>query len=930
MPLGLTDETVLILLRFAQEGAAAYDDTAAKLDALGAEADVAGASAGSMGDDMEDASGKVSNLGNVAEDAAGSVGGVGVASKDAARDVESGAEDMSGSFSKVSKAAEDARSRSKKGLESISNFGKWGALAVLGIGVASVKMAADYQELLTQLVTGAGESQKNLGMVGSGMLTMSTQVGETADNLAKGMFMIESAGFHGAAGLKVLRASAEGARVGAADMTTVANALTSALNAYHLPASDAVAVTNELVETVASGKMHMQDLASSIGAVLPVAAAAHISFAQVGGALATMTMMGMTAHRAAMNLATTIRALEAPNATAVKEMQDLGLNVNTVSLQLGKKGLTGTMEELSDAILKHMGPSGLMLLNTFNSSKTATADLHAELDAMTPSARALSERLERGQITTEGFTKAMEGMGMQSAAQASSFEALLTKSDSFNSQLSDGGPAAQTYAGALEKLTGNAQALQVALLLTGSHAAAAQNNVDNIADSAKNAGANVQGWALVQKDFNFKMDVLGDTAEAAGIRIGNVLIPALEKLVGWLEDGVEWLEKHKEAAKALAAVLVTVLGFAIGVFMVLKIAKFIEAVGGAMDALKAIMSGNPWMLLVAGLIIAITLIITHWKTVHRWLLDAWHEIDKVVGPIWRSIRDNIVDPILDVVHWLDPLWGLIRRVAVDAFEWIRSHLSIVIPIIVGLITGPIGIMVLEVIRHWKAISDGAKTLWHDVESAFHEIEGVIETVWRVVKPILDAFLKAMNMTVAGVEDVIGIASKVQSAIGGIEKHIPLHGLVGSIFHHVLGEGGIVNRPTLSLIGEKGPEVVIPMNDVNRALQLLQQAGLLSAITSATATGGQGGGPGLGGGGIHLSLGGGGGASRGEFNELMHALGNIANLLTSTLRVDQDSVAAQKGTTAAVVASAGKIVRGITDAVDDSQEDVAQLIARKVR
>src|SRR4029077_601780 len=129
------------------------------------------------------------------------------------------------------------------------------------------KMAGDFQQSMTQLVTGAGESQANIALVSKGILDMASQVGVSAQDLAGGMYMVESAGFHGAAGLNVMKIAAQGAKVGGADMATMANALTSALNAYHLPASQAVNVTNDLVATVAAGKMRMQDLAAGIGTV---------------------------------------------------------------------------------------------------------------------------------------------------------------------------------------------------------------------------------------------------------------------------------------------------------------------------------------------------------------------------------------------------------------------------------------------------------------------------------------------------------------------------------------------------------------------------------------------------------------------------------------------------------------------------------------
>lgn len=148
-----------------------------------------------------------------------------------------------------------------------------------------------------------------------------------------------------------------------------------------------VSVTNELVATTAAGKMHMQDLAGSISNVLPVAASAHIAFSQVGGALATMTMQGMSTRRATMNLANMIRALLNPTAAAGTEMKNLGLNANEVSSHLGSAGLTGTLSQLTDAILKNQ-QGGMVLSSTFNQ--------------MSGPAKAIAEQISAGTISTSG------------------------------------------------------------------------------------------------------------------------------------------------------------------------------------------------------------------------------------------------------------------------------------------------------------------------------------------------------------------------------------------------------------------------------------------------------------------------------------------------------------------------------------------------
>src|SRR5579859_1374603 len=160
-----------------------------------------------------------------------------------------------------------------KGAASIRSFAIGaavvGAAALIGIGVASVKMAGDFQAGMTSLVTGAGESQKNIKMVSDGILAMAPAVGTTTKALTDGMYMIESAGFHGADGLQVLKAAAEGAKVGNADLASVANAVTTVMKDYSLKANDAALATNFLVSVVSQGKTHMQDLSGSLSAILP-------------------------------------------------------------------------------------------------------------------------------------------------------------------------------------------------------------------------------------------------------------------------------------------------------------------------------------------------------------------------------------------------------------------------------------------------------------------------------------------------------------------------------------------------------------------------------------------------------------------------------------------------------------------------------------
>ena len=305
-----------------------------------------------------------------------------------------------------------------------------GAVAI-GVGAVALKMGGDFQQSMTALVTGAGESQSNLAMVSKGILDMAGQVGVSAQDLASGMYMVESAGYHGAAGLTVLKTAAMGAKVGNADMATVADALTSALNAYHLPASQATAVTNDLIATVASGKMHMQDLTGSLGAVLPAASAAGVSLAQVTGAIATMTMQGTPAADAATYLRQTILMLENPSAKAQKAMQDVGLTAGQVSAALREKGLSGALELATDAISKKFTPGSQEYISHLAEMVGGTKSMQAALELTGPNMAtfkanigAINEQVSKGGDTVQGWTKVQEDFNFKTEAAKDKLGAL--------------------------------------------------------------------------------------------------------------------------------------------------------------------------------------------------------------------------------------------------------------------------------------------------------------------------------------------------------------------------------------------------------------------------------------------------------------------------------------------------------------------------
>jgi TP901 family phage tail tape measure protein len=466
----------------------------------------------------------------------------------------------------------------------MTKVGKATTIAGLGIAAVSVKMAGDFQASMQKLVTTAGESQGKLKMVSDGVKSVAVQTGTGTKELADGMYMVESAGFHGKAGLEVLRVAAQGARAEQAPLAEVTNAVTSALKSYHMPASAAVTITNQMIAAVGHGKMTFAEFAGSLSTVLPIAASAHLKFAEVGGAIATLTNHGTSAREATQELAFSIRSLQAPNNVAVQEMQRLGISSNDVSTHLGKRGLTGTIDLLQKAVLTHMGKAGTVLLSTFNKTKQASADLKTMLGSMPPTVKHLADGLANGSTSVKNYNKSIKALPADQHVLGAQFLALYEKSHGFNDALKRGGPAAETYNAAMKKMMGGATGLNTALMLGGENASDFNKNVAAVGEASKHAGKDVEGWAQTQKTFNVQMAQLKERVATTAITIGTKLIPIVSAVIGFFTQ-------HTAATKVLAAAIGIILAGSVLKFIGGALKPFTSALGGAGKASANLVRG---------------------------------------------------------------------------------------------------------------------------------------------------------------------------------------------------------------------------------------------------------------------------------------------------------------------------------------------------
>jgi TP901 family phage tail tape measure protein len=621
-------------------------------------------------------------------------------------------------------------------------------------GDKMINMAANFQQSMTRVATGAGELQGNMKMVSEGVLNMSGEVGQSTQELTAALYTVESASYHGANALTVLHAAAQGAKVGNAELATVADAVTTSLNAYHLGAKGAVDVTNALIGAESQGKTTMEALAGSLATVLPTAAAAGVGLNEVLGAMSTMTAEGTSADNAATYLRMTIGQLSNPSNKAAQEMKNLGLSATQVGLNLGKNGLASTLTMLTDAIEKHMGPAGTVLI----------------------------KQLQGASKNTTEFQRVLANLP----------------------------PTQQTYIGALATMVGGTKSMQAALELTGGNMATFQTNTAAVAQHVKDGGGAVEGWDLVQKNFNQRLAETKDTLLAVGVRIGTALLPPAQRVLEVIQSSVSWLTKHKTVAKdaaiAIGIMAATFVAYRIAVTAITVAQKVwmvaTKAAAAAQWLLNVAMDANPIGLIIIAIVLLVGAFIylwTHSAAFRNFFIGLWQDIWgflKAVGAwfagpfagffvgVWHAIADaamwlwnTILHPIFTAwVTWVGFVLNIVKSFA--ALWWFAFK-------------NTIGAAVLwvwhSVIEPWaQMVATIALWLWHNVlDPAWNGIKlgihllgetftwlynNVIQPVWHAITSVIDwgwNFIKGKFDLVMGVVHKVGDTFKnVFSAIGG--------------------------------------------------------------------------------------------------------------------------------------------------------------------
>jgi len=251
-----------------------------------------------------------------------------------------------------------------------------GGAAVVGAIKKSIDAMKEFEQTFSNVLTLLSEAERKKlgGFLREGTIELMRNYGFAIQDVNKALFDSISAGIKAGDSIKFMNEAAKLAKGGVTSLSIAVDGMTSIMNAYRLNAKDAEKVSAAFFTAQKYGKTTVEELASSIGRVAPIAKDANISYQEMLSALALLTTQGISTDEAVTGLRATIVALTNPAKQAQETLSDLGVESGKTAIR--QNGLGKTLLQVARAAEKDADKLGEMIPNV--RALTAVAALGEE------------------------------------------------------------------------------------------------------------------------------------------------------------------------------------------------------------------------------------------------------------------------------------------------------------------------------------------------------------------------------------------------------------------------------------------------------------------------------------------------------------------------------------------------------------------------
>ena len=370
---------------------------------------------------------------------------------------------------------------------------------------------------------------------------------------------------------------------------------------------------------------------------------------------------------------------------------------------------------------------------------------------------------------------------------------------------------------------------------------------DDLQQSITDSGGAAQQMADTQLDnLQGQLTILKSALEGLAISFGELLLPAIKTIVGWVQKFVDWLNGMDEGTKKVVttiALLAAALGpvlivigkvvSAVGTIMTIvpKVAGVINTVKTAFAALNTTMLANPIFLIIAAITALVAAFIYLWNTnedFRQFWINLWENVKEVAIAVWEAIKNFFSAAWEAISSTAQTVWNGIKDFFSGLWEGIKTIFSTVVEVIKTIITTYFNIYKTIITTVLNAIKTVFTTVWNGIKTVVTTvvtaIQTFITTAWNAIKNTVTTVLNAIKTVITTVWNAI--KSAVTTVVNAIKNVISTvwNGIKNTVSTVVNGIKNTVstvfNNIKSSISGTMGNIVSVIKNGFNNAISFI--------------------------------------------------------------------------------------------------------------
>lgn len=696
--------------------------------------------------------------------------------------------------------------------------------AAAGTLTAVTKGASDFQNGMAKMSTLFDTSQVSVQKLSKEFLNLSNETGKSAVELTEAGYQALSASVPVEKLGGFIRTSANMAKVGFTDTATSVDLLSTAVNAYGLEADQADSIANKLVNTQNLGKTSVNELASSMGKVIPTAAGMNVNLDQLCTMYTLMTKQGIATAESTTYMNSMLNELGdsgtdvgkvlkektgksfqdlmkdgKTTGDALKILKDYSKETGTAfnelwsSQEAGKAAMAllndsagdfnetmGAMANVADLVgqgLEKMNTPSAKMAKALNRIKNSGIELGSVL--LTTVAPYVEQFTKKVEELTEKFNKmpdSQKKMVLVMLAVVASISPVLAIMGKLIKVFADGPIAVGNLMkgfGKLQTAIAGINAPVVAIVAVIAVLVAAFTHLWNTNENFRNNMIAI--WDQIRDKISSFVDNVKERFSGLNISFEDIVSTLKAIWDGFCEILAPVFEG---AFAALADTITTVCDVLIGIldtFIGLFTGNWEQCWTGIQEVFGGIWEG-------------IKAVLTDVLEALKGVIDTflgWFGTD--LDTVWSEITSTVESVWNGIVDFFASVWNEITSAASSAWETIKNVITVAIMLIGEIISAAVQIISLP----WRFIWENCKeyiiaaweTIKNVISSALNTISSVISAGWNaisaVVSPVIDTII---NIVSSGWNLISSVVSNVAQGILGVVSSVwnSISGVVSSV------------------------------------------------------------------------------------------------------------------------------------------------------